>query len=369
MKNKCCWFVAVVVVFFVNYSLAIAADKVVVISLGGAVGDATVADVVKGKTFSSKMGKGLTGTMEQHPMAQSYTNSIGMTFNLIPSGIFTMGSSVDELGRSSWEIQHQVTLSKPFYMQITEVTNKQWNTLIIDNTALGTVNPSLGNKGDDYPVNNVNWFEAAYFANILSVWESRSQCYTLETCSGIPGAGRTCFGVSINPGCTGYRLPTEAEWEYTARATTTTAYANPYSFDTSPSGTTITNEFNSNLHAMGWYEFNNELMDGSAQNYGAVYPGGTKPVAQKQSNRWGLYDMHGNVYEWCQDWFDASYYSSDPVTDPQGAVTGLFGDHRVIRGGAFSYVANSERSAARYNWAQDEGTNRIGFRLILPQSP
>ena len=114
---------------------AVAADKVVVIPLGGTVGNATAADVVKGKTFSSKAaGKGATGTLEQHPMGQSYTNSIGMTFNLLPAGTFIMGSPDDEPGRYSNETQHQVTLTKSFYMQTTEVTNAQWNTIIVDAT-------------------------------------------------------------------------------------------------------------------------------------------------------------------------------------------------------------------------------------------
>ncbi len=331
---------------------AAAADKVVVIPMGGAVGNATAADVVKGKTFSSKAaGKGATGTLAQHPMGQRYTNTIGMSFNLLPAGTFTMGSPPAEPGRSSTETQHQVTLSQPFYMQTTEVTNKQWNTIIFD-TGLGA-KPSISHTGDNYPVENVNWFEAAYFANRLSVVEGRSPCYTLTDCnSNVPGADMECTTIEISDTCTGYRLPTEAQWEYAARATTTTAYANPVSFDSTNTETGI--GFNSNLHAMGWYWYNNTL---------TAYGSGTKPVAAKQANYWGLYDMHGNVWEWCRDWWDFSDYSSDSVTDPLGDTTGSY---RVFRGGSWIDFARNARSAYRYGNTPGLRYVSLGFRLVLP---
>jgi len=296
----------------------------------------------------------------------SFTNTKGMTFNLIPAGSFIMGSpdgsgsEPAEPGRSSSETQHQVSLSQSFYMQTTEVTNKQWNTIIFD-SSLGA-KPSLSHIGDNYPVDNVNWFEAAYFANRLSVVEGLISCYTLNGCNAtVPGAGMTCISVDISETCSGYRLPTEAEWEYAARATTTTAYSNPVYFNKTETETG--GNFNDNLHPMGWYFFNRNLENTYFNR--TLYEDGTKPVAVKQANHWGLYDMHGNVYEWCRDWWDGSAYSPNPVADPIGDVTG---SSRGYRGGNWGWWASMARSAYRNRGAPDFRSDELGFRLVLPLS-
>jgi formylglycine-generating enzyme required for sulfatase activity len=241
-------------------------------------------------------------------------------------------------------------------MQTTEVTNKQWNDIIVV-SSLG-INPSLSHTGDYYPVETVNWYEAAYFANRLSVLEGRDQCYTLTDCNtNAPGTTEMECSVEISDTCTGYRLPTAAQWEYAARANTSTAYANPIYFDSS--NTEIGSGFNSNLNAMGWYVYNNTMVNSFAVT---AYESGTKPVAAKQPNFWGLYDMHGNVWEWCRDWWDDSDYSPDPVIDPSGETSG---SSREIRGGSWAGHAEQARSAFRGGSVPRIHYSSLGFRLVL----
>ncbi len=294
-----------------------------------------------------------------HLVAKTFTNSIGMQFNELPAGSFTMGSPDNttgpaEPGRISDEVEHIVTLNKAFRMQVTEVTNAQWDAVIADQGS-GT-NPSLSHSGANYPVETVNWFEAVFFANHLSGMESRSQCYILTGCTSTLGDDMECSSVTINASCTGYSLPTEAQWEYAARAGTTNAYANPINFV--DSDTETGSGFNSNLNAMGWYIYNLAMENSDAVT---AYEDGTKPVAKKQANAWGLYDMHGNVFEWSQDWHAA--YTGD-ATDPTGPASGSY---RVLRGGSWSDFAWSTRSAGRYFVSPGLRSFTLGFRLALPQ--
>ena len=234
----------------------------------------------------------------------TFTNSLGMTFILLPAGTFTMGSPSNEPGRNSDEgPQHQVTLTQPFYMQTTEVTQAQWE------TEMGS-NPSYFSGCPTCPVEQVSWEDVQVFLRYMNA----------------RGEGT-------------YDLPTEAQWEYAARAGSTTAFYN--------GGITETgSEYDPNLDAIGWYTYNS----GSE----------THPVGQKVPNSWGLYDMSGNVYELCRDWF--SRYDSSPSTDPTGPSTGT---SRVRRGGSWSYNAERSRSANRSSSSPGNRYSGIGFRLVL----
>jgi formylglycine-generating enzyme required for sulfatase activity len=230
------------------------------------------------------------------------TNSLGMSFVLIPAGTFTMGSPLDELGRSDDETQHEVTLSNSYYMQTTEVTQAQWEAVMGDN-------PSSFSGCSDCPVETVSWNDAQDFIAELNAL----------------GEGT-------------YRLPTEAEWEYACRAGSSTAFANGEITKTDCG-------YDPNLDQIGWYCYNADRQ--------------THPGAQKDPNAWGLYDMHGNVWEWCQDWYGT--YPTSAVTDPTGPSSGT---NRVLRGGSGGYSAGGARSARRASTAGDIRYRCYGLRVV-----
>ena len=245
------------------------------------------------------------GTPLSPEKGETFTNSIGINFVYIPSGTFTMGSPTDELGRNLDEIQHQVTITKGFYMQTTEVTQGQWKA-VMDN------NPSYFlNCGDDCPVENVSWYDVQEFIRRLNNLDGTKK----------------------------YRLPSEAEWEYACRAGSKTSLAN----GNIKEGNCC---YDSNLDAMGWYVSNSD--------------GGTHPVARKKPNDWGLYDMHGNVWEWCQDW--ERKYPFINVTDATGPQRGWF---KIRRGGGWNEYPRFCRSAYRSRFNPDEVDSHIGFRLVM----
>jgi formylglycine-generating enzyme required for sulfatase activity len=222
-------------------------------------------------------------------------NSIGMKFVLITAGIFTMGSPLDEPGRDDDEKQHEVRISKQFYLQATEVSQGQWKKVMGDN-------PSLFKEcGDDCPVERVSWVDAQKFISKLNQMEGTNK----------------------------YRLPSEAEWEYACRAGTETAYSFGDKMD--------------EIGEYGWYWDNSERQ---------THPGG-----EKKPNAWGLYDMHGNVNEWCQDWYGD--YSSNLVIDPKGPDKGY---QRVLRGGSWSSSPRLVRSGLRSK-STHHRTNTRGFRV------
>lgn len=239
------------------------------------------------------------------PTGQTFTNSLDMTFKRLPPGTFTMGSPADEYARSENERQHQVTLTQGFYMQTTEVTQGQWEQLMGSNPSF------FQNCGQDCPVEQVSWQDVQAFISKLN---SREDTRT-------------------------YRLPTEAEWEYACRAGSQTAFANEGEIARDTCG------YNEDLAQLGWYYRNSEK--------------GTHPVQQKQANAWGLYDMHGNVWEWCHDW--QGKYSFQAVTDPTGPEQGL---NRIRRGGSWSQYPMFCRAAYR-SWQDPQNENAdIGFRLV-----
>jgi formylglycine-generating enzyme required for sulfatase activity len=228
----------------------------------------------------------------------------------VEGGSFMMGSPASEAGRDSDETQHQVTVGS-CYMGKYEVSQKEYQAL------MGT-NPSYF-KGDNLPVENVTWYDAVNCCNALSRKEGLTPAYTVSGTN-----------VTWNRSANGYRLPTEAEWEYACRAGTTTPYSS-----------------GSSVGSAGWYGSNN----GST----------THPVGTKQANAWGLHDMHGNVWEWCWDWYGA--YSSGAQTDPMGASSGTY---RVSRGGGWAYDGQNLRSALRGDHTPSGSYYDLGFRLLRP---
>lgn len=317
-------------------SVVSAADKMVVIPFGTTVGNATAADVRKGKSFSSNAaGKGVSGSLEIRDGSTIYTNSIGMKFSLIPSGSFIMGSPDGRNGqdidthRPFWEneggygneSQHVVVLSRSFYMQTTEVTQGQWEQVM----GQGALPSYFDECGEDCPVEQVSWNDAKNFIDALNAMEGKRNCNTVPN---------TC-----------YALPSESQWEYAARAGTITALYNGAVSDlavcSDPS------PIDPNLDKIGWY----------CRNAGDT----THPVAQKEPNNWGLYDMSGNVWEWCEDRYGDAY-PDDLVTDPQGP---LIGSDRVLRGGSWGFPARLARSAARNHNPSDFDGYNVGFRVTL----
>ncbi|MDO4569777.1 MAG: formylglycine-generating enzyme family protein, partial [Planctomycetia bacterium] len=224
-------------------------------------------------------------------------NGVEYAFRWCPAGSFLMGSPSWELGRKNSEEQHRVTLSQGFWMLETEVTQAMWE-------SVAGSNPSRF-KGASLPVECVSWNECVEFCEILS----------------------QVSGLKI-------ALPTEAQWEYACRAGTTTSLNN---------GKNITGD---NLNEVGWYRENSDST--------------THTVGQKKPNAWGLYDMHGNVCEWCSDWHRSHYRAVSPECDPTGARSAAY---RVFRGGSWDRYGC--RSAFWTHATRTARDSDLGFRLVL----
>jgi formylglycine-generating enzyme required for sulfatase activity len=255
-------------------------------------------------------------------------NSIGMKFVLIPPGEFMMGSTEAERQRALEEAkaanddgaleripteapQHRVKITRPFYLCKYEVTQAQWQAVMGNN-------PSHF-QAPANPVEKVSWDDIQAFLARLNAAGAHVG----------PSSKARRAAMEMR-----YALPTEAQWEYACRAGTTTAFGFG---DTVPM-----------LGQYGWFKGNSG--------------GRTHPVGELKANAWGLYDMHGNVWEWCTDWFGKEYYGNSPADDPQGPGAGSL---RVRRGGSWGSIAGEYRSANRNRAAPDIRAYNIGFRLAL----
>jgi formylglycine-generating enzyme required for sulfatase activity len=279
-----------------------------------------------------------------------------MEMVLIPAGTFTMGSPAGELDRGDYETQHQVTLTKGFYMGKWPVTQAQYEAV------MGS-NPSIFRNGAAYqdrvaglhtvnfPVEQVSWYDALVFCNKLSVKEGLTPVYRISgsTDPAAWGTVPTDFHATWNAaemvdGSNGYRLPTEAQWEYACRAGTTTAF----NWGTDQLTTAQAN-YNGN-----WDNSDGVNVDGRTTEVGSFAP-----------NAYGLYDMHGNVSEWCWDKSYFTYYSSSPQTDPTGPTAANIGS-RISRGGAWLSYGRYSRSAYHGSTNPQYRTQSNGFRLVRP---
>jgi formylglycine-generating enzyme required for sulfatase activity len=257
---------------------------------------------------------------------KSVTNSIGMKLVLIPAGRFTMGSPRDDKERRGDETQHEVEITRPFYLGVHEVTQAQFKKVMGKNPSFF----SKGGKGkfcvrdwdstDDFPVDWATWNDAVEFCQKLSALPSEKR------------AGQA------------YRLPTEAEWEYACRGRATSYRL--YSFGNSLSAR------QANMDGMNGPAGTRHIKD---------YLWRTTRVGSYSPNASGLYDMHGNVCEWCSDWYGKDYYMHSPRKDPQGPASG---EYRVMRGGSWCDTEVGCRTAGRSRGAPDHAQAGDGFRVV-----
>jgi formylglycine-generating enzyme required for sulfatase activity len=268
----------------------------------------------------------------------------------IPFGTFTQGSPSGEPCRYSNEgPQHQVTLTRGFHMMTTEVTRRMWAELKAVQPSLPADPTNLNfGLGMNHPVQSNTWYESVLFANLMSVQYGHTQCYYKDSGFTTPvnATNFTSGTFYCNWNANGYRLPTEAEWEYACRAGTTGAFS-----CSEPNY----NSVNCNSCTSGVHPTLEQYCV-----YCANYPGVSAAVGSKLPNPWGLYDMHGNVWEWCWDWYVSSYPSGS-VTDPTGASSGSF---RVDRGGSWYDGAQTCRSAQRNSCFPFGRSSYLGFRLL-----
>ena len=236
------------------------------------------------------------------PSPCTFVNSICMKMVYIKSGSFLMGSPDSEKDRNGDEgPQHRVRITKGFHISVCEVTQEQYQKMM-------GKDPSHFKKGGNWPVEQVSWPDATEFCRKLSAREMRI-----------------------------FRLPTEAEWEYACRARSKSRFC--------------FGDLDRQLGIYAWYKSNSGRS--------------THPVGRKRRNAWGLHDVHGNVWEWCQDWYASDYYARSPEDNPRGPDSGIL---RVIRGGSWASGPGQCRSASRHAHPSQVGTCTIGFRVLCESS-
>ncbi len=320
-------------------------------------------DVTTARAHQEAWSKYLSTTVEE-------SNTLAIKLILIPPGEYQMGSSTEqseyalewlnripriapgeaERLRHEETPRHRVVLTRPFRIGLTEVTVGEYRRFV---EASGYVTETErfggGNSGktdetdaakrallwhspgyktsDASPVSQITWNDMIAFCNWLSASERRETCYRRDA------QGEWSCVANAN----GYRLPTEAEWEYACRAGSTTHYS-----------------FGDDVTALDEHAWFNR----TAEVNGTI---GARPVATKRPNAFGLFDMHGNVWERCQDYFDPRWYEKSPTEDPSGPVVGK---NRMVRGGGWHYYDLHCRSAYRNNYSPTARTGNTGFRIV-----
>jgi len=272
------------------------------------------------------------------------SRSTGMRLVFLEPREFSMGSPPNESGRMKNETAHAVKVTSPFLIGAYEVTQGEYRQVVDEAPSwfskTGEGKEKVGKEDTArFPVDSVSWFDAIAFCNRLSERDSLPLYYEL---TGIKHKGESIVEASVKVvGGIGYRLPTEAEWEYACRAGTNTAY-----------------QFGESRSAKGNFQIMGATIYGSRAKVRSL--GRTTTVGSYTSNLWGLHDMHGNVAEWCWDWYDEAYYGRSPLEDPSGPTKG---HHRILRGGSWLVKQANCRCAARFWQIPSEGKYFTGFRV------